>query len=1537
MLRFLLVSVCLLGATAFVQAQMAADTLSPAQLQSEFLDELEDLMTENKPKEVEDAYSTFAAVFTSGAFTQEEQSAITNTGLLMRSRKLGATPYFQDYLRAIVKTKEKTEQGSQLLSWIKVLDQMLQVKEGFRVNNVRDYLTFLGDYYEFQAIKYSPASVSWFSFGESHSWSFDNQPVLEVTNADLTAMRSTDTLLITQTNFKYFPLERRLAGEGGRTTWQRTVLGTNVYAELEKYEVETIRSLYEAEVAYLYYPQYFGEKKVKGTFADKLVADDSRTSYPRFESTDVYVNFSSLRDEVKLRGGFRLHGSTVFATGDKERPAELLVVDERGDPAFRGRGNLVTIKDQNRIVGQSVEVTLYVNEDSLYHPSVNVRMELTDLSVELSRGKKGTDRYPFYHSLHQMNIDADFLKVFLPEDSLVIGRPTASFVNKADVTFESLEYFDSREYSRVQNIANANPLAIMKATAEREGTNFMPASLLANRLNSRFTVENILPMIYDLVSKGFVAYDPETQEIEMKDKIYHYVNAEAGNVDYDYLRLVSQTDTANATINLQNGYSLLNGVKRIEFSRAQRVAALPAGNQTFMRGDRNFDFDGEIFAGFSTIAGKDFHFVYDDYKVDLDSVRYFDLYVPTGNLDENNRPEALSLGSRIEHLQGVLLVDAPNNKSGRKDIPIFPSLQSKESSYIFYDRPETKGGVYDRDSFYFELQPFSFDHLDRFGPQDVSFKGALRSDGMFPDIDETVTIQEDQSLGFTTNTPTEGYPAYDGKGTYTGELTLSNSGLLGKGKLEYIEAEVEAEDFAFMPALATASADAFDLEEVRDGPVPVPEVHGEAVDLEWRPYSDSLLVRSTEDAPFQLFKADDHVLEGSLVLTPAGLRGAGKLAWSLAEANSQIFSFGANSANADTMQIRINALEVDDRLALETDNVNGLMDFDEQIGHFEANEEGVVTMLPYNQYMTTMNEFDWDMKGSKITFLTEEDQQALFTSIHPDQDSLNFLGKEATYDLRTSLLSIEGVDYIVASDAFIYPDSQYVEIAPNAEMAVLENARIIADTTSKYHVINRATVQVKGRRVYEASGFYEYNVGPYEQEFELQNITGQPIGKGAYSEKRSVTRAVGEILPADTFFIDHKTQFRGDILLDAEKEALRFDGYARLNAEKLPNKYWFTVSFEGDKNDLVINYDVPKSYDDEPLFSGIFLSKEFAKVYPRLLTPLLFRKDRRLLDVSKGVVKYLEDKDQFIYGDSTVVLADAFVGNKILFKNTDGSVEAEGKFTLGDGLKYVSVDAAGRLQTAFPEPAPEEEETVEGDTGGIMLADEPMMSADPEPEPEEEIPAEQVEIPVTAEFMLGLDMLIPDNLLKIVHNDFLSASFDSRAIGYLTDVSFYQKTVRELFPESKERDDALSGLGLGALDVGKRINSYDFLFAKMPMKWHGDYQSFVSTEKNNGLISISGDPLNKQAECYVEIKMPSADNDDRLYVYIKSPSGLFYFFGFKQGILSITSNNTVFMQQLEGMKVKDLVMKMDDGETFEIQPVELSSANLWLRRVQAVQ
>jgi hypothetical protein len=86
-------------------------------------------------------------------------------------------------------------------------------------------------------------------------------------------------------------------------------------------------------------------------------------------------------------------------------------------------------------------------------------------------------------------------------------------------------------------------------------------------------------------------------------------------------------------------------------------------------------------------------------------------------------------------------------------------------------------------------------------------------------------------------------------------------------------------------------------------------------------------------------------------------------------------------------------------------------------------------------------------------------------------------------------------------------------------------------------------------------------------------------------------------------------------------------------------------------------------------------------------------------------------------------------------------------------------------------------------------------------------------------------------------------------------------------------------------------------------------------------------------EVHAEVKMTTG-GDDRLYLYIKSPSELYYFFGFKDGIMNVVSNNTQFMNELESMKPKDLIMKMDDGETYEILPVSVGTAQTFLRRVK---
>lgn len=1473
---------------------------------NEFISQLKDYMTSSKRKVLENTYQEFEAVFTGGLYSEEEIQQILKTGNAMLNQRMNASPYFSNYLKGLTVLKNNVTNSQQRFKeWHEVLDAILNNIENRRLKPFQTFLLFSHNFFEHKAIRYADSGgTSWIILDDGYTITYDKEqkiPMIQFENIILEAVRKDDKIQIEETSGTFYPVSQNWVGKGGKVTWQRFGL-EEVYAELGDYEIEVKKSLYQVKDVTLHYPLYFGEKPVKGRFEDKLTSGSTTSSYPRFESKEAILKVENIGEGIEFIGGFRLQGTTVYGYGSKDLRARIDIYDENKELAFRANAELFKIKREERIVGERVESTLYFEGDSIYHPSVNFRFEIPAKELQLSRGERGSDRNPFYNSLHQMNMDTEKISVFVGRDSVIIGEKSLSLAKQPDVYFESLKYFKEADYQRIQNISTVNPIAIMKVTAEKEGTYFLDADLVASRINSKFTVENIQSLIYDLVSNGFINYDSDKKEIEVKEKVFHYAQAAQKKVDYDVLKIHSETDNTNAVLNMKDKNIEVKGVDYVEFSSSQKVAIKPINDQVTIQKNRNMEFDGKLFTGFGSLQGKDFHFNYDKFSIDLDSVRFFDLFVPTGEMDKNQNPVAKSIGSRIEHLSGVLLIDAPNNKSGREDIDIFPSLQSKEKSFVYYDYKGTQSGAYSRDSFYFELDKFSFNHLDKINSNDLKFKGMMHSAGVFPDFRETLELQEeDSSLGFETETPEGGYEAFQGKGIYKGKIGLSNRGMLGNGNVKYLGASIDSEDLVFKPNQMTGSAEQFALEEDRKSEIQVPQARGIDVKIDWRPYVDSMYIRSKE-APFDLFKAEEHTLKGSLVLSPGGLKGIGVLNWEKAAMNSKLFNFGAYSAQADTTDIQIRAFNTEE-LALKTSNLNGSVDFDEQVGSFKANDEFLETVLPYNQYTTTMNEFDWDMKDETITFRALENKYGTFKSIHPDQDSLTFDGKTAFYDLKSNQLKIGGVPYIVAADAFVYPDSGAVEVLPGGVMTTLNNAKIIADTINQYHVINRATVNIKGKKLYKATGFYEYNIGERKQEIKFNNIVGQRVGKGKRSEKKVVTRATGEVIAADSFYMDTKTEFRGQISLNAESKNLNFNGFAQLDAPDLPNRKWFAVNSEIDRNDVVIQYDTPKSFESEPLETGLFLSKETARVYPRVMSPLYFRKDRPILPVT-GVFKYDKVKDQFIFGDSLKVTADRLTGNCLIYKLKTNSIEAEGKFNIGSGLKYVKVSAAGQAKTSF--------ESNEIDTlSGYAL------------------PA-----PIDLKLMAGIDLIIPERLLKMIITDLNSASFDAQNINYTKDKEFYKKAALELFPPTKDVLQAIEGVNMGTLSIPSKVNEHTFFFGDLPMKWDSDYQSFVSTGSKIGLNSINGTPINKMLTCYVEFKMPSND-DDRVYIYIKSPSELFYYFGFKQGILSVVSNNTKFNEEVLGMKKKETVLKMDDGETYEIQPINPNTAQMFVRRVQS--
>ena len=118
-------------------------------------------------------------------------------------------------------------------------------------------------------------------------------------------------------------------------------------------------------------------------------------------------------------------------------------------------------------------------------------------------------------------------------------------------------------------------------------------------------------------------------------------------------------------------------------------------------------------------------------------------------------------------LKEKLYIDVQDSKSGRHGgNEEYPYVEVKDSLKIFYNSKSIVNGSYDSTRFYYALDPFVLDSLDNFDEKGLRFTGLLKSDGIFPDLDEPLKIMNDYSFGFVTKAPEEGYPFYETESRY---------------------------------------------------------------------------------------------------------------------------------------------------------------------------------------------------------------------------------------------------------------------------------------------------------------------------------------------------------------------------------------------------------------------------------------------------------------------------------------------------------------------------------------------------------------------------------------------------------------------------------------------------------------------------------------------------------------------------------------------------------------------------------------------------
>ena len=1475
----------------FIKLSAASDLEKFSNNEDDFLKELEAYMTINKKSEMVSIFKEFEQKFKSGAYTEIETTRIIELNNQMLAKKMTAKPFFCEYIKSITIIKKGINGSKHFNQWHNVAEKILSNLKGRNFKDYKNFLQFSFTFFDRGALKYSKSGISWVAVAEDYNISMEGkEPVLIIDHLDLICTKKNQLIDIEETSGIFYPLKLIWKGKGGKVNWNR--LGLNdVYAELEEYEVNVKEGKYFAKSANLHYPK-LSKNKIPGHFEDKIFISKD-PSYPRFSSEGQEVIVEGIAKGVKYQGGIKLEGSKTFGIGNKDKKASLKIYNNKNELILNCASKRFNLQEDADIIGEGIDICLYIGKDSITHISSNFRFNSETGELVLYRGKKGKDRTPYYSSFHNINMDIDRIDWDINKGHLDFGKKVPNFINaNKRVNFESLQYFSEKDYARYQNVADYNPISTMRIISEKKGTRILDADFFASKLNSRFTSKNIQGLLYDLMEDGFIYYEKEANQILVKEKVYHYTNASQQKTDFDNIKLTSISEETNGVLNLENNDLIINGIKNFEFSTEHKIAAIPTGEQVLLKEDRDLEFDGDLFAGFGIFIGSGYHFDYTNFEIKMDSVRFMNLYIPSGKFDKNGDPIAFALESKLEYLSGTLIIDAPENKSANTKFDMFPIFNSSGPSYVYYDQKKTLDGCYTRDSFFFELDPFFLEDMDKQIQNDLDFTGVLKSNKIFPVFKEKLILQEDNSLGFTHKTPEDGYANYEGKGNFKGEMNLSNKGLFGKGKVTYKWASVNSDKITFKPKQLLTSAKNFDVNEDRSGTVKIPQVIGYDVSIDWKPYKDSMYIQSKEK-PFELFKEKGYTLENLLILTPDGIKGRGVFNSNRGVLTADLISFEAFSAQSDTSNLQIKASGVE-HLALDTKNVYAKLDFDKQIGHVKANKEDIITTLPYNKYQTSLNEYDWDMQNETITFKTKANQLGDFLSIHETQDSLTFQGKTALYDLKSNELKLGGVPEIKTSDALVYPAEGTVEIRPGGIISTLEDAKIIANSDQKYHTFTKATVNISGKKEYSASGYYEYNIGDKEQEIHFTKIIGTKVGKGKQSEKRTKTKASSSIQKEDQFYIDRKTKYAGKVDLDADSKNLMLDGFAKLDLNHIKNNTWFKIDGEANKKHLIIQYDEPKNEFGDKMHTGLYISREDLGIYPVVMQALKFGKDRPLFE-AKGILKYKSYKDEFLLGDSLRVTSGVKYGNLLSYSDKDGSIEMQGKFNLGPkDNDLVKVVAGGQMKTS----------AIDKEASSEIIT------------------------------MAGVNIHLPQKLLNYMVNDLTASSFDASIISYRPH-DFYEQALSEMIPNSKIRSTQMSNIiSAGYMDIPKENNPYTFFFDQLPLKWIPDYQSFISTKTQLGLVSIDGKMLNRNFEAYVEFKVMT-NGDNRIYIYLKAPSGSYYFFAYKNGIMSTVSSNEKYNSMVEGLKKKERYTEMKDNEVYEIQLVNPGTANAFINRVIA--
>jgi hypothetical protein len=1394
-----------------------------------FIKEVKEDIKDNDYRDHRRAGKQFVAYFEDAVYSDFQEEFIYRLMRDLRGRRFNDAEDFYEFFRLLNHYGAGHLKDENLDAF---LESSVNYISSFKHKTAKAYITSCSEFLV-DSLVHSGKTFQWKIASGDFIFKNDSIPVITGSKLKLLCQSRLDTLTIYETQGHLDLLNHKWVGRGGQSNWMKHgIPEDSIWVKFKDYSIDLREPYLKVENVQLHGSLKHDQGNLMGVFTNKLSANSKSDGafFPSFVSDNDSINFKNIFEDVDAEGRIELRGKRLFMFGKEGRNVRL-TFHNHDAPFIHAFAKRYRMQD-HRIFAENSKIKLYWNRDSIVHPQLNLNYSDSSKIISFERTKKEIGMSPIRSSYHKL--DCYFDRMSWNKDSAALFFSNDRSPSQNPALLESFDYYKDSRYQDVATMSKRHPAFILKTMSRAfDDERFFWLFEIADYYN--YGLDDAHQLMTNFAVLGFVDYDMERERIEIKNKLFHFLDAKLAYRDYDALRVVSRSNKRPyARMNLESGDLDVFGVNMVELSDSNDVSIFPFDGNLSVHQNRDFTFDGIIQTGHFGVYGKRMRFTYDSFHIELNAIDSLKYSIPSGIINKDGSEITDTVKTVISDITGFLFIDGPENKSGLADQSDFPKIHSVEHAQIYYDY--IKGGVYERDLFSFQTAPFQLDSLLIIKTNDLEFPGTLNAPTIFPSFQDTMRLNQNLQLSFSHKIKDK-YPAYEGRGEFTDDLYLDNKGLSGRGAIYYLNSLTVSDSVYFYPYHAIAHAKSHHIFE-QSAPTECPEAYVEDANINWLAFENKMTSKNRE-LPYTVYR-EKYDFDGSMTLGTKALQAKGVLYYDNAITASDDFLLQSRDFTANHSLFNwFDDLE-SGKIVRGTD-LYSAVSFEDDYGTFETLSDAAKFELIPNNYHLYFELMEWYVSGEELKFSQFDRDDARLVSIGQYQDSLQFSASGAQYDLFTYELSVEGVDEINMDPVTIYPDSSKVVILSDGKMKRLNHANINVDseTIHPYNFYDAHLDIVSGSE-FKGSGVFDYK----HSEDSIQNISFSKLFKSG-----DVVFGSAYLNEADNFRLDPYFGFRGRVLLNSSRDFLNFDGDTRIQlACGALNRAWIPFKDDVNPEDVFINLNPSiRLTDRQQWHAGVMLTHGPTICYPAFLSRPKRVNDFEIIEV-KGFVHFDALERQYIIGSQEKIENSYLPGNFAKYNPETCSLYSEGIINLGTNSEMLNLRGQGWLFSDF------NKKTV---AGVVDLSFDFLMHK-------------------KAAKRIIKSLKKATNYNPIDQSDELHQRMLADMLG-----------LKQLKKYNRKKQK------------GKRFLpnelKHTFYFPQLRMEWDHKTASFVSIGDLT-LSNIIGRKIDKEVSGVLEIRPRSLGDEMNLYIHLSEQD--YYFFSYRRGVMGIISSDKEFNKHI---------------------------------------